>query len=88
MWTQKVHYSLEEQLRHQINERLMQVYRRTSPLNSAKVLLFPSVADECKDHSGGDLSLIRLQLILIILQRLELNVIYSLACSQTKPNTS
>lgn len=51
------------------------------------MLLFPSMAAECRGHPGGDLSLISLRLMLIILQRLNLSLIYSLACGETKPNT-
>lgn len=52
------------------------------------MLPVPGMAGEGRGHSVGGLSLIRLRLILITLQRLELNLIHSLACSETEPNTS
>ena len=57
-------------------------------LHSAEVLLFPSMAAECRGHPGADPSLISLRLMLIIPQRLDLSLMYSLACGEAKPNSS
>lgn len=54
----------------------------------SKLEFFWTQAGECRGQPNGDLSLISPPLMLINLQRLDQNLIYSLACGDPKLNTS